>query len=95
MRAVLPVHVPLIDEPHERFVNEGRGLERVVCPLASHVLPGHTAQLRVQDGHKPFRSLGIVRTQLTQDLRHVVSRHRGLQVWAGLGQLWEGYDWCE
>ena len=37
LRAVLPVHLPLIDEPQVRLVDERGGLERVVGPLAAQV----------------------------------------------------------
>jgi hypothetical protein len=37
MGTILPLYSLLIDEPEVRFVNQGRGLQRVTGMLAPHV----------------------------------------------------------
>ena len=39
--AILPVHLPLVDQPEVRLVDECGGLERVVAPLAEQIQDGH------------------------------------------------------
>src|SRR5205085_12565177 len=47
MGAVLPADSPLIHQLQERFMDERRGLQGVVAPLAPEVAGGQPAQLGV------------------------------------------------
>jgi hypothetical protein len=47
--AILPVHLPLVDQPEVRLVDERGGLERVVAPLAEQIQGGQPAQLVVHE----------------------------------------------
>ena len=49
LRPVLPVDVPLIDQPKVGLVDERGGLERVVAPLAEEIPSGQPAQLVVHE----------------------------------------------
>ncbi len=58
MRAVLPGHVHF-DELDERFVDDGRGLERVAGPLALHVAAGAVTQLLIYERRQPLQGTGV------------------------------------
>ena len=49
MRAILPAHVLRTDQPHERFIDERRRLQRVVAPFARHVDARQAPQLRFDE----------------------------------------------
>ena len=49
MCSVLPVALPLVDKPHVRLVNQGRGLQRVVGPLVAKLSRRDTAELRIDE----------------------------------------------
>ena len=49
VRAVLPLDSVHIDQTDVGFVDECRGLERVVGALASHVAPGQCVELLVDE----------------------------------------------
>ena len=55
VRAVAPLHAPLIDEPQVALVHERGGLERVLASLAAHGALGVPAQLLVDRGDEPVR----------------------------------------
>ena len=55
MRAILPAHLSGVDQPHERFVDERRRLQRVAAALASHVAAGQPAQLRFDERQQPLQ----------------------------------------
>ena len=58
MRAVLPGDIHL-DQLDERFVNDGRGLQRVARPLALHVAAGAVAQLLIYERRQSFQGAGV------------------------------------
>jgi hypothetical protein len=47
MRAVLPLHLPDIDELEIGLVDERSGLQGMPDPLVAHLAPGDAAKLRV------------------------------------------------
>ena len=49
LRAVPPVHLPLVDQPKVRLVDERGRLERVIVPLAKQIRGGEPAQLVVHE----------------------------------------------
>src|SRR5438105_15338229 len=59
MRAILPAHLSGVDQPHERFVDERRRLQRVAAALAGHVAPRETTQFGVDERHQPLEG-GLV-----------------------------------
>jgi len=54
MRAVLPMHVPLVHQSNERFIDEGRCLKGVTGGFISHIAPRQSMQLLINNGHQPF-----------------------------------------
>ena len=50
MGATLPIHSALVDETHERFMDERRGLQRMVLPLATKILLRKFSQFVIDDG---------------------------------------------
>ena len=50
MNPVFPVQVLEIGQPHVGFMHQRRGLERMITPLAGHVMAGKAAQFGVNDG---------------------------------------------
>jgi hypothetical protein len=49
MRAVLPLHAIVIDQPHISFVDQCSCLEAVTGPLAPHVAPCKRVEFVVND----------------------------------------------
>jgi len=52
VRLVLPPSPPRAGQSEKRFVDEGRDLEGVIAPLATHVSAGEPSQLRLHDGQR-------------------------------------------
>jgi hypothetical protein len=59
LRAVLPVDAVLTDESQVYFVDQGRGLQRVVGVLAPQVGLGEAAKLGVDQRQKGVQSLFV------------------------------------
>jgi hypothetical protein len=57
LRTVVPVDLPLIDQPHVRLVHERRRLQRVALPLPAQVAGGQSSQLGVDDWQDAVRSI--------------------------------------
>src|SRR5688572_22175997 len=49
VRAILPIHLALIDESHVRLVNERGRLQAVVAPLPVHLTCGNAPQLAIHN----------------------------------------------
>src|SRR5262249_9465371 len=47
MRAVLPLHIPAINQMQVRFVDQRRGLQRVASAFALHITLGQMMQLAI------------------------------------------------
>ena len=58
MCAVLPGDIHL-HQLHERFMNDGGGLQRVARPLALHVAAGTVAQLLIYERRQSFQGAGV------------------------------------
>src|ERR1019366_3249925 len=54
MRAILPLHAPVIHQPHVSFINQGGGLQAVAVALAPHEAVRQAMQLFINDGGPPF-----------------------------------------
>ena len=59
VRAILPGDAVLPHEPHERLVNQRRGLQRVVGPFAAQIRAGPSLQFAVDDRHQVVARLQI------------------------------------
>ena len=69
MRAILPVHLALIDELEEGFVDQGRGLKGVVAPLPAQVGGGEPPQLGINRRQEPVERILPPETPLLEQLR--------------------------
>lgn len=75
MRAILPVHLPLIDEPDEHLVYEGRRLQGVVRSLAAKLARRHTPELRIDKWQQLIERSPVAATPLAEQHRDVARRH--------------------
>ena len=68
MRAILPVQISLVNQAHVGFVDQRRGLQRVVRPLQSHVPVSQPVQFlmdeRRQSVERRFVSVAPIHEQL-------------------------------
>jgi hypothetical protein len=79
VRAVLPPDLPLVDELQIRFVDKGRGSERVVGALAAQVGARQPAQFVVDGVDQTTSCRLIARTPSHEQVRQVcVVPHTGL-----------------
>ena len=93
LRPVLPVHLPLIDQPKVRLVDERCGLEGVVAPLAEQIRGGQPAQLIVHERQhlvaRPLVALAPVEQQSCDGVR----RGRFFSHIAGCPTALAGANW--
>ena len=59
MRAVLPLHLPDIDELEVGLVDERGGLQRMSDALVAHLTPGDAAKLRVDNRNELLESVFV------------------------------------
>ena len=59
MGAIGEYYRPGINEPHERFIHERGGLERVIGAFASHVTARHLVKLAMNERHQLMKGLII------------------------------------
>jgi hypothetical protein len=76
VRPILPVNLPLVDEPDEHFVHEGRRLQCVVGPLASKLTGGHASELCIHEGQQLVERGPVTAAPLAEQLRDVARRER-------------------
>jgi hypothetical protein len=57
VRAILPVDRLGADEAYERLIQQRGGLQRVPAPLAPHVGPRQSAQLRLHERRQPLEGV--------------------------------------
>jgi hypothetical protein len=81
--AVAPFHLPLIDQPDVRLVNECRRLEGVTGRFAKHIRRGHAAKVVIYQRHEVFQGLTASVAPLDQQfsdrgLSRLVIRHVGV-----------------
>ena len=79
MRAVLPIHTALIDEPQIRFVYESRGLQSMAYALFVKLSSRDQAQLRVHEWDELAECRRVALTPFGEQRRHIGWRsHRNL-----------------
>jgi hypothetical protein len=79
MRPILPVDLPLIDEPDEHLVDEGRWLQGVVSPLAAKLAGRHAPQLRIDEWQQLVERSPVAATPIAEQGRDVARRdHQSL-----------------
>ena len=72
MRAVLPAHAPLIDEPQIRLVHERRRRQRMVGALPPQVAPRQSAHLRIDRLHQAVARRRLPVAPRDEQARHVL-----------------------
>ena len=77
VRAVLPAHLRLVDEPEVRLVDEGRGLEGVADALAPQVAGGEPPQLRVDERQQVFEGRALAFGEAQEQPCYFMLRRRG------------------
>ncbi len=75
--AILPGRTAVPRKLKIRIVQQSRGLQGVVWPLATHVMPGETFQLRLHEGKEFFQGARIPLAPLAEELRHLGRRRCG------------------
>jgi len=84
VRAILPIDVPLIDEPNEHLVYKGGRLQRVVGTLVPKLAQGDAAELLIDDWQQLVERSSVAATPIAEQCRHVVGRDQGtLLGWTG------------
>ena len=68
--AILPLNPIHIDQFQIRLVDEGRGLQRMLNPLACHVSTGKPMQFAIDDGHQFFQRLLVALAPGQEQLCH-------------------------
>jgi hypothetical protein len=76
MRPVLQVDAGLIHQPEVGFVDQSRGLERVIRPLPSHVPAGDPVQLVFDDREQRVQTISVTAAPSDEQ----ASDARGLQI---------------
>ncbi len=72
VRAVLPLHLRLIHEPHVRLVDERGGLQRVADALLAQVARGEAPQLAVDDGQQVVEHPAVAVRQADEQSGHLL-----------------------
>src|SRR5262245_16828010 len=88
MRAVLPPHALLIDEPQIGLVHQRGGLQRVIRPLASHIGRGNPTKFALDRLDQAVASLGPSRTPLDEQRGQVGLSCAGAHVLLGKRLGW-------
>jgi hypothetical protein len=73
MRAVLPMDITPIDQPHIGFVYERARLEDVACALSGHVAACYAVQFRVDQGRESVQGRTITVVPGYKQLSDLVS----------------------
>ncbi len=71
--AILPVHLPKIDQPQIHLVDQGSGLEGMAGRLVSHVALGHLMQFPVHEGRQLLKRTFIPVAPSPEQSRYFVS----------------------
>ena len=66
MRPILPIHLPLIDEPDEHFVDERRRLEGVVSPFASQLTGCDATEFGVDEWQQLIERTPVAATPVAE-----------------------------
>ena len=85
MRAILPVDLPLIDEPDVHLVHKGRRLQGVVGPLVPKLAGRNASELRIDEWQQLVERSPVAATPVAEQCRDVARRgHRSLLQSIGL-----------
>jgi hypothetical protein len=77
VRAVLPLHLALVDELEVRLVDEGGGLEGVVGALAPQVARGELMQFAVDEREQVLQRVAVAAAPFQEELCNVgCGRHK-------------------
>ena len=72
MGAILPAHIFQIDKPLIRFVDQGRGLQRVCAALPHHMSVREPVQLVINERDQPVQRFLLPLVPRLQQLRNVL-----------------------
>ena len=75
--AILERHVFAANQPDEGFVDDSRGLEGVVAPLAPHHRGGDLAKLFVDQRNQPCGRLSVTALDPGEQLRDITTFGHG------------------
>src|SRR6185503_20835344 len=79
VRAILPVDLPLIDEPDVHLVHKGRRLQGMVSPLAPKLAGRNASELRIDERQQLVQRSPVAATPIGEQRRDVARRdHRSL-----------------
>ncbi len=87
VRAILPLHAPVLHQPHVRLINQRRRLQAVAGAFACHVAPCQTVQFGINNRRQPFQRAGVSAAPGTQQLADV-TRSRLIRLVRPLHRLW-------
>jgi hypothetical protein len=71
MRAILPPHLPHIDQPDKGLVDQRGGLQGVADAFVRHVAACEAAQLVMDERHQPFQRGLIAAAPVDQQPRDI------------------------
>jgi hypothetical protein len=71
MRPILPIDLPLIDEPQVHLVNQRRRLQGVVSPLAAKLAPRDATEFRVDQWQQLIERTAVAATPRAKQRRDV------------------------
>jgi hypothetical protein len=74
VRSILPVDLPLIDDPQVHLVNERRRLQGVVGPLAAKVAPRNATELRIDERQQLIERTAVAAALIAKQRRDVAGR---------------------
>src|SRR6476661_2592977 len=81
MGPVLPVRVPLVNQPDEHLVDKGCRLQGVVRPLVAKPTRGNAVELRINKWEQLVERSPAAATPVAEERRHIARRgHRSLSV---------------
>ena len=69
VRPILPIDLPLVDEPEVHLVDQGRGLQGVVGPLAPKLARRHATELRVDQRQQLIERSLVAATPIAEQRR--------------------------
>ena len=70
--STLPIDPALVDQTHESFVDQGRGLQRMTPTLGPKIPPGQLAELIVHERHELLSRVGgSLATRVNQNLGQI------------------------
>src|SRR5262245_13179380 len=88
MHPILPVDLPLIDEPDEHLVHKGRRLQGVIGPLAPKLAGRNAPELRIDEWQQPVERSPVTAAPIGEQRRDVARRdHRSLSLISWIGPL--------